>query len=188
MENDELNELRNQMAALKEKLDKETIVNDRLMRESTKAKTLVINRQAWISGICALFVIVLVVSDWSSMGISVIFCCVTIIYMLFSAFMTWWMHRGITKETINGDLLTVAKRAKELKANYNRWIKFAIPSVIVWAAWFFYEMWNALDDKELAKVLIISGIVGGVIGSIIGWRMHKKVVDTCDDIIRQIEE
>lgn len=78
--------------------------------------------------------------------------------------------------------------AKELKDNYNRWIKFAIPVTILWAVWFFYEIWRSNEDKHAAIILITCGAVGGLIGAAIGWRMHKKVVNTCDDIVRQIEE
>lgn len=189
MENDELNEMRSQMAVLKEKLEKETIVNEKLLRDSMNTKAIIINRQAWISGVAALFVIFIVVSTWwEFMGISKVFCIVTVVYMVFAAFMTWWMHRDINKETMSGDLLTVAKKAKELKDNYNRWIKFAIPVTILWAVWFFYEIWRTNEDKHAAIILITCGAVGGLIGAAIGWRMHKKVVNTCDDIVRQIEE
>ena len=40
--------------------------------------------------------------------------------------------------------------------------------------------------EALLTILLLA--VGGVIGGIIGFRMHRKVIDTCDEIIKQIEE
>ena len=52
-ENMELEQLREQLSILKRKLEKETIVNDRLMRNAMKNKAKNITRNGWIISIIA---------------------------------------------------------------------------------------------------------------------------------------
>ena len=54
---DELQEMREQLAALKEKLNKQEVVNDRLIRDVLNQKMKVINKNGWFSSIAGLFVI-----------------------------------------------------------------------------------------------------------------------------------
>ena len=54
---DELQEMQAQMALLKQKLNNEEIINDRLLREVTRQRVRRLSRMVWIEGICALFVV-----------------------------------------------------------------------------------------------------------------------------------
>ena len=82
----------------------------------------------------------------------------------------------------------VAKTAKKLKKNYHNWLKYGISLFFVWFVWYSIEMGIHSKSWKEALLTILLLAVGGIIGGLIGFRMHRKVIDTCDEIIRQIEE
>ncbi len=185
----ELDEMRSQIALLKEKLDKETIVNDSLLRDMMRQKMNVINRNAWIESISCLFVITYGSYVFYNITHSVSFVIGTILYMLTCTGATLFIHRKVRKGDVSGDLLTVAKNMKYVKRQYHNWLYFAFPSVILWLAWFFWEAYLNCDEKiQLFMILVAACLFGAVIGGCIGWFIRRKVISTCDEIIRQIEE
>lgn len=185
---EELEEMRQQLAALKERLDKEQIVNDKLLRSSMKQKAGVINRQRWISCIAAGFVVAMMFTSFYPQGYSLGFCIGTSIFMVFCCAMTNWFHRDVSDEAMDADLLTVAQNVRRLKHRYQMWIRYSFPLVVLWVAWLLYEMYYQLaGNMTVFWITAVSAIVGGIVGGIIAWRMHKKVYRMCDEIVEQIE-
>ena len=66
------------------------------------------------------------------------------------------------------------------------WLKFGIPTVILWFGWFTYEVY--LQDNDLANGLFWGGCAGGVIGAIAGSKFHFRTQRQYQDIIDQIED
>ena len=185
---EELEEMRQQLAVLKDRLDKEKIVNEKLLRSSMKQKASVINRQRWISCLAAGFVIAAMFTSFRPMGCSWGFCIGTSIFMVFCCAMTIWFHRDVSDEAMNEDLLTVAQNVSRLKHRYNEWIKYSIPMMLLWLAWLAYEFYKVADgEMVMFWTLVISAIVGGTIGGIWGYSMHRKVCRMCDEIVEQIK-
>lgn len=177
------------MALLKGKLENEEIVNDRLLRDAMRTKFETVNRQAKWSIACGIFVILVMFLDFHPiMGYSLLFCIITSLYMAVCVFFTWYYHKDVRPDALNGDLLSVARTMKKLKDNYQLWLKVGVPPVIPWMAYFIYESLRVSNSDVSGIYIIICGIVGGVIGGVIGYRMHRKVVNTCDEIINSIEK
>lgn len=187
IEVDPMNEMREQIALLKSKLDKESIVNEKLLREMMKSKARNINRNAWVSVIASLFVIVMALFCFPNWGLSWWFVGATVLLMLVCDFFTWKYHKDISAKTMNDDLLTVAKTMKKLKQNYLNWIKYAVIMVVIWLGWYIVEL--VADSGSWSTIIptVVAVLVGGIVGGIVGFRMHKNVIDTADEIIRQIE-
>ena len=186
---DELQEMREQMAALKEKLNKQEVVNERLIRDVLSQKMKVINKNGWISGICGSFVITFGNFMFYQMGLSTYFLIGTTVMMLFCIATTWISHSWInSNEIVNGDLLRVAKQAQRLQRVYKNWKYIALPMILVWATWLGLEY--AAEVKDTAMVIsMMSGVViGGLVGGIIGFKQNKKVINELDEMIRHIEE
>lgn len=184
----QIEEMRQQLAVLKDKLGKEEIVNERLLRESMGVKVKIVNRKArWgVSG-CA-FVVLMMPCYFIPQGYTWLFCGFTTLIMIFCAVATWWMHRNVNSHTMSGDLLTVAKVMRKLKKDYQNWLKIGIPMELVWMVWFCQEIYRVAGDLQLAITMMVGGLVGGIVGGIIGVRMHKEVIHTCDEVVKQIEE
>lgn len=184
----ELEEMRAQLTVLKNKLDKEAIINERLLRDTMKRKANAINANAWISVGCGIFVIFWAVFFLSQIGFSRYFAVVTIVMMLFCIFITWKQHRNVNSKTMNGDLLTVAKVMKKLKEDYVNWLKYSFILIAIWLPWLATEYCLILKDWKKC-VFVVSGLfVGAAIGAFIGLRMHKSVIRNAEDIIKEIEE
>ena len=186
---DELQEMREQMAALKEKLNKQEVVNDRLIRDVLSQKMKVINKNGWISGLCGLFVITFGNFVFYQMGLSTWFLIGTAAMMILCVAVTWISHSWVnSNEIANGDLLRVAKQAYRLQKEYKNWKYIALPMILAWGVWLGLEYTAIVQDTTIVLVTMSGGVVGGLIGGIIGFRQNKKVINELDEMIRYIKE
>lgn len=186
--NSELETMRAQIALLKDKLDKETIVSEKLLRDTMRHKARTINNNAWISVIASVFVIFWALTFLPSEGFSWWFTGATILMMLVCDFFTWKYHKDVNAKTMSGDLLTVAKVMKQLRDNYKKWLKYSIAMIAVWFVWFAIEYCIQLSDWRVAVIMIVALLIGLAIGGFIGLKMHNAVIRNAEEIISQIEE
>ena len=193
MENNEINNaeletMRAQIALLKEKLDKETIVSEKLLRDTMRHKAKSINTNAWVSVGASIFVIFWALVFLPCEGFSWWFAGATILMMLVCDLFTWKYHKDVNTKTMSGDLLTVAKVMKQLRDNYKKWLKYSIAMIAVWFTWLSIELCISLKDWKLAIIMIVALFIGLAIGAFIGLSMHKSVIRNAEEIISQIEE
>ena len=186
--NSELDTMRAQIALLKDKLDKETIVSEKLLRDTMRHKARTINNNAWISVVASIFVIFWALTFLPSEGFSWWFTGATILMMLVCDFFTWKYHKDVNAKTMSGDLLTVAKVMKQLRDNYKKWLKYSIVMIVIWFVWFAIEYCIQLSDWRVAVIMIIALLIGLAIGGFIGLKMHNSVIRNAEEIISQIEE
>ena len=186
--NSELETMRAQIALLKEKLDKETIVSEKILRDTMRHKARTINNNAWISVVASIFVIFWALTFLPSEGFSWWFTGATILMMLVCDFFTWKYHKDVNAKTMSGDLLTVAKVMKQLRDNYKKWLKYSIAMIAVWFVWFAIEYCIQLSDWRVSVIMIIALLIGLAIGGFIGLKMHNAVIRNAEEIISQIEE
>ena len=186
--NSELETMRAQIALLKDKLDKETIVSEKLLRDTMRHKARTINNNAWISVVASIFVIFWALTFLPSEGFSWWFTGATILMMLVCDFFTWKYHKDVNAKTMSGDLLTVAKVMKQLRDNYKKWLKYSIAIIVVWFVWFAVEYCIQLSDWRVAVIMIVALLIGLAIGGFIGLKMHNAVIRNAEEIISQIEE
>lgn len=184
----ELDEMRAQISLLNKKLEKESIVNERLLRDAMKNKAKTINANAWVSVGASVFVIIGALFFFPAEGFSWCFTAITIIMMLVCDFFTWKHHKNVNSKTMNGDLVTVAKVMKKLRDDYVNWLKYGIIMVIFWFAWLATEYCIILKDWKLSILIIVSLLISLAIGGFIGLRMHRSVIHNAEDIIKEIEE
>jgi hypothetical protein len=189
MYENELNEMRQQMAILKNKLDRQEIVNDHIIRRSMKRNVGNIKRRYY--AVIALALLMIPYGYWAFLklvGFSFAFWVGTSIFMLICAGATYYnclivsdanmMHRNLV------DAGKKVARAKKFDAD---WLFFGIPSVILWFGWFVYEIYK-MNNGSLDEGLFWGGVVGGIIGAIAGFRIHFKTQRQYQEIIDNIEE
>ena len=190
MDSRELMEMREQLAILTQKLEKETIVNERLMRSAMKAKASWIRRKAIIES--AITLIMLPYFIWvmpGLCGISVEFCIFTCFFMVLALGYNYYIHSHFQPNKFtHGNLLEARKDTLMLKKFYANWLKFiGIPFIVVFFAWFIHDMAQVIHGEALQGVL--GGMaIGVVIGSIVGIYRYRKTQRTADEILAQIEE
>lgn len=190
MEEMNFDEMRSQIAILKAKLDKQDIVNDRMMHEVVNTKAESMKRPILVSMLCAVFVICIApLSFHEIIGASwafIIFTDLTMIYCLVSEFM--FKRRLSENAMMNASLLDVAKKMGKFKKDYKTYTLSNMFIIMpIWVGWLIIENFMA-HEGEQAIALCTGLVVGLVIGAIIGLRMYFHIQDTASDIIRQIEE
>ena len=190
-ETNEIMEMREQLAALKKQLDTQEIINDRLIKEAMFGKLSSMNRSAiWMCAVC-LIMMPLGYLNFQRMGHSTALCIATSALFFISFVSILISHYRLRKRDIySGDLITVYQEVSRMRKIYKSWHYFSIPILVVWFAWWEYEIYQNMAHEDLTMMFVISGsgIFGGIIGGIIGLRIHKRTLRTAEDLLRQIED
>jgi len=191
IERNELNEMREQLSALKKRLECQAIVNDRLIKETMSHKLSNINRRAiWPSIICAIY-IPLGYLIFRLQGLSIPFCCATsALFTVCLAAMILSHFRLRKRDILDGNLVTTYKEVARMRKIYKNWHYISIPIGLVWFVWLEYEIFIHIAKGDITALLAISaaGIIGGIIGGIYGIINHKRTLREADEILHQIEE
>ena len=185
----ELENMRQQMNTLKKKLEQQEIVNDQMIRRSMKATASNINRTyLWLMAIGILMV---PYGYWAFVILShfsIAFWIATSILMLVSTVATYYNKRNVSDANLmTNNLVDVRRRMARAKKFDADWLFFGIPAIILWLAWFFYEVYKQNTDL-LTHPLFWAGCVGGIIGSICGFSIHFKTQRQYQQIIDQIKD
>lgn len=186
----ELDELKKQFSILNRKLEQEAIINDRLIRKIVADKYSKVNKKSWQFTMIAIFsAIIMPPLLIKVLNTSVLFTCITALFMLIAAAAEYYTHKKVT-DTLkaNGSLLETGKEALKLKRFNKRWLFFiGIPFICVWVPCYYRELVNGqtLEDPE---VLISSIIIGVTVGGVIGIMKFIKEQRALSAIIKDIEE
>lgn len=184
----ELENMRQQMTTLKNKLNQQEIVSDRLIRRSMRDTAGNITRRYYfIMALCLLMIPYTYVVLVMNLGLSLAFWIGTSIFMLVCGGATYYNCQNVTSANMMSDnLIGVGKkmaRAKKFDAN---WLFFGIPAVIVWLAWLVWELYQL--DADAARYCLYGVAVGAIVGAVCGIKIHTKTLRQYQDIIDQIED
>ena len=186
---DELEEMRTQLSALKDKLDKETIISNRLLREVTKQKMSHINRNIWFEGACCLFVITFGSYYFRHLGFSWWFVGATILMMIGCFMATILSHRMVKEEEIMmGNLKVVAEQVSHLRQFYKDWIKIGCTIISIWGIWLGIETYYITADWKAFLMMLLPMVIGGIAGGAIGFKINHRLTDEMEEIVRQLNE
>lgn len=182
----ELNEMKEQIALLRRKLEKETIVNEKLIRASMRDKLKAVKRRSYI--LCA--VVIGACPLWASpifdfhsiwfMGVTIAFLFIAVAYEIYCNQLL------STQNYVSGNLIDEARKLNRYKQLSRQWHWFSIPFLFIWLSWFVYEATSVGDFH--ANNILIGGLIGGTIGGVIGWRIYRKGQNAVSEVIEQIEE
>ena len=188
-ENFDFENMRQQMTTLKNKLNQQEIVNDRIIRRSMKNTAGNINRKYTIAMIAGLFMIPY--SYWVFIklsGFSVAFWLFTCVFMLICVGATYYNSRNISDSNLMiNNLLDVRRRMARAKKFDANWLFFGVPGIILFMGWFMYETYQ-VQGGGTDNPFFWGGCIGGIIGAIIGFTVHFRTQRQYQDIIDQIED
>lgn len=191
MEAKELMEMREQLAFLKEKLEKQEIVNDKLIKNSMRDRVKDINLVARKQFICAAIACLIMPIDHYAFNLSWAFVIVTIIMMIGCVYATWKYNKPINDPQIfNQDVTTTLRTFVKVKQQHHNWIVYVTPSIIIpWILWFCYEYVTAMGYEGRTMYYACAYIsICGLLGFILGYKWHKKAVHAMQEIIDQLRE
>lgn len=185
----EFENMREQMATLKKKLEQQEIVNDHFIRQSMKKAAGNINRTYfWV---IILGLVMIPYGYWAFVmlsGLSVAFWIGTSILMLICAGATYYNKRNLNDANLMANnLVDARRRIARAKKFDNDFLFFGIPAILVWLAWFFYELYK-IDNDLFNQPMSWGACVGAVIGTAIGLSIHFRNQRQYKEIIEQIDD
>ena len=173
--NYEFEEMRQQMQTLKKKLERQEIVNDRMIRKSMKRNVSSINQRNLAVCILALFMIPY--CYWAFIVLahfSMAFWVATALFNVACIVYTYYNTKDIMRPSLmQEDLLEVRRKVARAKKLNSQWLFIGIPIIILWISWFAYEayMVNGMDGL---LGFGFAAVIGGTIGGILGFRLYFK--------------
>ena len=185
-ENMELDELREQVALLKDKLQRQQIISERAISDAAQKGIGKLNTMGTISMVFGVFAVVYCTIAFHQMGFSTAFVIGTAIFLGLCALATIYTHCSLRPiDVANGNLVEIMQKLIRFRKIYSYWHVYSIPALLVWCFFLYYDARQILDDPT---PFLIGGAVGGVLGAILGLKRYFKVMRETDAVIERINE
>ena len=185
--NQELEQLRQDYAVLKERFDKQQIVNEQLMQNAMKrdVKRIFLSKKSTIAA-SALLIIAVILSFaqrfewWVSFSL--------ILFGLTSIPVVIWVYKGVREEDIyNGDILTTAETLRRFKKRYlilEAFVCIFFFAFVVWAMIYVFSS-NISTQLMWRRVIILALLCIGAL--YLEYYFAKRLLKACDDIIERLK-
>ena len=175
----ELDLMREQFAQLKNMLDKERIVNERIMRRAMGEKANKLNRQSIFFIILAIIFIPYVIFIIPMVGIPQFYGYMVALLLLIAAISEIFSAVSLSKiDFSNGNLMEISEIMVRYKRRNIQWLYFSIPYLLLWISGMFYE---AIKAGNMAYIVGMG--IGLVIGLTFGIRTLVKTQRIASEII-----
>ena len=190
----EFEEMRQQLDILKNKLDNQTLVNDKLIRQSMLNKMSFMKKYTWVSFLVLLFIYygynevrILFNMSWWFYGF-------TVLVMTFSVCFDAYINRFNKEAFLNGDLIATSLQMQRMKKLRKKSLLYGFFFTTIWVSWLFIELYNGSSaanggtNTSLFYGAMVGGGVGLVIGMAISISIYLRMQRINSDIISQIDE
>ena len=190
----EFEEMRQQLDILKNKLDNQTLVNDKLIRQSMLNKMSFMKKYTWVSFLGLLFIYYAYYEAREIFNLSWWFYGFTVIFMTFSVGFDAYINHVNKEEFLNGDLIAASLQMQRMKKLRKISLLCGISILTIWIPWLCVELYNGLGlangakNESLFYGMMVGGGVGLIIGAVIGISIYFRMQRINSDIIKQIEE
>ena len=185
----ELDDLRQQIKNLKDKVDQQGRLNEDLVKKAIQGKMRGVHSTIIKLAILAIAVIPLYIMMKYKVGLSWPLVIFTIIFLLSSVTSDYFINR-MDVSHMGDDLVETANKLVKMKKNRVIAQRIGIGVVLVWLVWFCYEYFklNSVYGEAVAWGSLIGIFVGAAIGGLIGLRIFNKMQRANDEMIDQINE
>ena len=185
--NQELDQMRQDYADLKERFDKQQIINEKLMQNAMKkdVRRLFLSKKS-IPGVIALLIIAVILCyvqgfDWW-VPLSLI------IYGTLTIPGVFWVYKGIREETIyNGDILSTTEALRKFKKRYI--VLVAVICILFFAfvviATLYMTSMNISTELMWRRGILIAILC--VVTIALEYYSAKRLLNACDNIIDRLK-
>lgn len=185
----ELEEMKIQIDNLKKKLEDQTIVNEKHIRNSFRRKISDINRTVTITIIVGILALVYCTWFFHFKGLSLAFTIATGIMLAVCVMLTLIQKKHLSRIDIStGNLLETARDISKIRSHYKEWYKTAIPMIIIWVGWMTYEILTRFGMTPMTIGFLSGAATGVILGGFIGGRINKKIINRAEELLGYIEE
>lgn len=189
IDNNGLEEMKAQMAILKNKIEGQTMLNERLMRRAMNDRMSLVRRMVVWDVVIAIACIAAMYAFMELCSLSLP--CFISIVVLFGWVIvsSAYINRIKESELLEGDLLKTCEKLVKMKRLRVRLLMINIPLCLAWIVWYSYEMTSFAAARGVnTRSMIVGLCVGLVVGFIIGLMKLRKMQRANDIVIQQIEE
>ena len=190
----QLQQMRQQMTELKQQLDRQEIVNERLLRQSMTSKMSWIKRYIWLE-IAMIPVVLLILAPIHAMlGLSWWLYGFLALMLVVDVAADWRINHVDRNQLLTGNLVEASRQLTLMKKQRAWAFVLGIVGVIVWIVWFLIELKHAQGIQNIdflngfAQGGFLGGIIGGVLGLIAAIIIFRKMQRTNDEVISQIDQ
>ena len=191
----ELEQLREQMNSFKNRLDKQQIINERLVRNSMGSKMSWIKNFVWIEIIIVPIILFIMAGFHASAGLSWWLFGFLAAGLIIDATGDFIINRIPKGQLLSDDLVATSQRLMKMKKQRTKWFIAGMIFMIIWLVWFILEIVLRLDCKDqlpnyniVVAIMVISIVVGALIGGFVAWLIFRKMQKTNNQIIEQINQ
>ena len=191
----ELEQMREQMAAFKSRLDKQQIINEQLVRTSMGSKLSWIKKFVWGEIIVVPILLIIMALFHAGNGLSWWLYGFLALGLIADATGDYIINRIPKSQLLSGDLVETSKRLAEMKKQRTSWFIAGIIFMVIWLVWFCIEVAMRLDcgctlphHGTVVAIMIGAIVVGALIGGVIAWLILRKMQRTNNQLIEQIEQ
>lgn len=187
----ELDDIRQQINAIKDKVDEQGHLNEALVKKIIQKKMKGVHRIIMLMAIIGLLCIPLYIWIKYEMNLSWYFVIFTIVMMLGGITVDYFINRmDITH--MGDDMVETARKLTQMKTNRSRATKIEICFAILWLLWFCFEKYmsdiNVMGSHSAIVSVVILFVVSVIITTVVGYPIFQKMQRANDEMINQINE
>ena len=185
----ELEQLRQQYNSLKEEINKQNNVNERLIRESIKKDMSLINMKKWVSIVAGAIAIPLIYVVSMELDLGLVFTVISVVWLLSMVIGNILRNRELNISMLSsGSMQSFADEMHRRKTNQFKWVRINFSLFVIWVGCFIGECFRVGLDRDILIPVIVGVLTGTVIGLAAGFRMHNRLIGAYENIIAEIEE
>lgn len=180
-------EMQEQLKQLKEKLEGQKIIDERLLRNAYRSNLSSLQKKARSEVAFAIVAMVLCGSSFTLLDFPAAFIICTELMLLVALVATLVIVRWLPQ--MDSDLLTASEGVARFRMAYVNWIKYSIPVLILWIAYLVYVVLNLeILPMELKYSFFGGGAIGLVIGLILGLKQRRDIISRSEELLEQIKD
>ena len=180
-----LKEMQQQMQLLKDKLAKQTIVNEQMMRKAYAGGIKDLRSNYSVKTIAAVAAM-LGCPSFYNVGCSLTFVIFSELIMLIALGIVIYTNALIPK--MDDDLLTAAGKLTHFKKINAEWLKYGILVLVLWLGWLVVELFSGEVTTIGIYAMIVGIVLGLTIGMTLGLKVRRNIKKGIDELLGQIKD
>ena len=186
--NQELEQMRQDYADLKERFDQQQIINEQLMEKAFKADVRWLSRDrnsgviAVILGIPAIIILSIIrKADWWFPVVATVFVLIILWAML-------RLYKNLSKDTLyTEDVLSATKKVKRFKQQYQRYFFASLAAAVILFGSYLPTIYHSWSTPEQGTKMVVIGCIFAVVLLVWGYVYYKRLMKACDSILERLE-
>ena len=186
--NQDLEQMRQDYADLKERFDQQQIINEQLMEKAFKADVRWLSRDrnsgviAVILGIPAIIILSIIrKADWWFPVVATVFVLIILWAML-------RLYKNLSKDTLyTEDVLSATKKVKRFKQQYQRYFFASLAAAVILFGSYLPTIYHSWSTPEQGTKMVVIGCIFAVVLLVWGYVYYKRLMKACDSILERLE-